>query len=163
MRPAWRATGDSCDVSDGFSDEKTRVLITNGLGKPAAVARGLQFQWRMKTNTKSLGKVFSFVIAGVCLAPLAGLAAGADASAVSSEAVKAESSVVTGRVTATSDNSLTVNGDVIAVSGATAFIKEAAAIGLRDVKAGDDVRIAVTKNADGTLQALSVEVVKAAE
>lgn len=137
-----------------FGSGKTGALITRELGKPGPLARAMQSQWRMKTK-KSLGKVIGFVMAGAFLVPLVGQTFAQESASM------AESSVVSGRVTATSGDSLVVDGNAITVSGSTAIIKDGAAIKLNEVKAGDEVRVTVAKSAEGALQALSIEVLKA--
>ncbi len=133
----------------------------SGLEKRGGVARVMQ--WRACMKTKSLSTVFSFVVGGVFVTPLAGQATTPETNPVAVSDSVRESRVVKGRIEARSDNSIIVNGQTIAVIGSTAFIKDAAAVGLTDLNVGDKVRVAATKQVDGTWQAESIEVIKAAE
>ena len=90
----------SCEVSGDFHCEKSGMLMTSGLEKPAGVACGLQIPWCMKTHIKSLGKAVGFVLAGALVAPLVGQAAALETATVAVDGVGSESSVVSGRVSA---------------------------------------------------------------
>ena len=65
---------------------------------------------------------------------------------------------VSGKVSAKTEASLTVDGKTIATTASTSFMKEGKAVTLSDVQVGDQVRIAATKTTEGSLQAVMVEV-----
>jgi uncharacterized protein DUF5666 len=65
---------------------------------------------------------------------------------------------VSGKVSAKTEASLTVDGKTIATTAGTSFMKEGKAVTLSDVQVGDRVRIAATKTTEGSLQAVMVEV-----
>ena len=110
---------------------------------------------------KSTNQLIELSLCAVCaLAPGALLTVGADTSAF----LRAESTVVSdrelihGKVTAKSDASLTVDGRVVTTSSGTSVMKEGKPITIGDVQVGDKVRVAASKGTDGSLQAVSVEV-----
>lgn len=65
---------------------------------------------------------------------------------------------ISGKVSAKSDTSLTVDGKLITVSVGTSFTKDGKSIAIGEVQKGDQVKVKVSKGTDGSLQALSVEV-----
>src|ERR1043166_5770264 len=65
---------------------------------------------------------------------------------------------VQGKVSAKTDSTLTVDGKVIATTAATAVMKDGKPITTTDVHVGDKVKVAASKTADGSLQAVTVEV-----
>lgn len=97
----------------------------------------------------------------VCaLAPVALLTLQANPAArPQSESARAyDQETIQGKVSAKSDISLTVDGKTIAVSVGTSFTKNGKAVTIGDVQKGDRVKVKASKGTDGSLQAVSVEV-----
>ena len=69
-----------------------------------------------------------------------------------------DQSSVEGKVTAKSGKSITVSGKSIAITDDTTFTKDGKSATSAVVDVGDKVKITTKKAADGSLQAVSVEV-----
>ncbi len=67
---------------------------------------------------------------------------------------------IQGKVSAKTGSSLTVDGKVITTTAGTAFTKNGKPITLLDVQVGDKVKVTAAKEADGTWQAIAVEVLE---
>ena len=65
---------------------------------------------------------------------------------------------VQGNVSAKSNSSLTVNGKAITTTAGTSFMEKGKPITLGRVRTGDTVKINAAKKDDGSLEAVSVEV-----
>jgi Domain of unknown function (DUF5666) len=97
----------------------------------------------------------------VCaLAPVALLTLQADpATRPQSETARADDQeTIQGKVSEKSDTSLKVDGKTITVSAVTSFTKDGKTITISDVQKGDSVKVKTSKGTDGSLQAVSVEV-----
>lgn len=97
----------------------------------------------------------------VCaLAPVALLTLQADPVAQpQSESVRAyDRETIQGKISAKSDTNLTVDGKMIEVSVSTSFTKNGKVITFDDVQKTDQVKVMVSKGTDGSLKAISVEV-----
>ena len=67
---------------------------------------------------------------------------------------------VQGKVSAKTDSSLTVDGKVIGTTVATAFVKDGKPITISEVQLGAKVKVVASKESDGSLQAITVEVLQ---
>ena len=116
---------------------------------------------------KACSQLIELSLCVICaLAPTALLTVNARqaSSAESAESVERESTrlidreSVSGKLSAKTEASLTVDGKTVVTTAGTSFVKEGKAVDLSDVHVGDQVRIAATKATDGSLQAVMVEV-----
>lgn len=115
----------------------------------------------MKTKNKpNLLLLSGFVVISALALPAA-LAASPLAGATALAADDSET-VVTGRVDAKSDKSISVDGQTVLVTEMTAFTKDGAPATIADVKPGVAVRVTASKGAAGSLVAVRVEVTGAA-
>jgi hypothetical protein len=112
-------------------------------------------------SMKSINQLVELSLCAVCaLAPGALLTLGMDSSTSlrAGAAVVQDRELIHGKVTAKSDASLTVDAKVVTTNPTTSIMKEGKPITIGDVQVGDKVRVAVSKGSDGSLQAISVEV-----
>jgi co-chaperonin GroES (HSP10) len=111
----------------------------------------------MKTKSQLIELSLCLVCA---LAPLVFLTVEANSVALPQPgaARASDRETIQGKISAKSDTSLTVDGKVIAVTGATSFTRNGKAITISDVQSGDQVKVTASKGTDGSLQAVSVEV-----
>lgn len=65
---------------------------------------------------------------------------------------------IRGKVSAKTDAAFTVDGKSIATTPGTSFMKQGKAITFADVQVGNMVKVTASAGADGSLQAVSVEV-----
>jgi hypothetical protein len=111
---------------------------------------------------KSANQLVELSLCAVCaLAPGALLTLGMDSSTswrAEAAVVVADRELIHGKVTSKSDASLTVDAKMVTTSTTTSIMKEGKPITIGDVQVGDKVRVAVSKGSDGSLQAISVEV-----
>lgn len=71
------------------------------------------------------------------------------------------SDLLSGKVAAVSDKSLVVDGKTVLVTDETSVIIDGKVGSVKDVKAGDDVKVTTSLSDSGELQAVSIEVTSA--
>jgi hypothetical protein len=112
-------------------------------------------------NVKAVNQLFELSLCVVCaLAPSSLLTLNTVQAAPSeNESARADDrESIHGKVSAKSDTSLTVDGKVIMTTAVTAVMKDGKPLTIGDITVGDKVKVSASKGTDGSLQAVSVEV-----
>jgi len=117
----------------------------------------------MKTKNTLNKSLLGFVIIGALSVPLAAVPALPLQPRADSIMVADGDEVVSGRVAAKSATALIVDGRSLLLTSETRFVKSGRMVTLDDVNAGDEVRVSTTPGADGSLLAVSVEVLASDE
>jgi len=110
---------------------------------------------------KSKTQIIELSLCVVCaLAPVSLLSLNANSteSSVRESALAYDRESIQGKVSAKTDAGLTVDGKKIATTASTSIMKGGKPITLADIQVGDMVKVAASKSTDGSLQAVSIEV-----
>lgn len=115
----------------------------------------------MKNKNNLIKSFLGFLFVGALALPLAVTAVSVQPLAAITAA--AEGETVTGRVVAKSATVMIVEGHSILLTEATVYLQGGRTISAEDVKTGAEVRVSTTPGSDGSLLAVTVELLNAAD
>ncbi|MCW5548097.1 MAG: hypothetical protein KIT44_03965 [Opitutaceae bacterium] len=115
----------------------------------------------MKNKNNLIKSFLGFLFVGALALPLAVTAVPVQPLAAITAA--AEGETVTGRVVAKSATVMIVEGHSLLLTDATVYVQGGRTISPDDVKTGAEVRVSTTPGSDGSLLAVTVELLTAAD